>query len=103
MANRPKKKQSSGVRNPDRRNGKAPKKNPKPQRTLTPEEKRDREITRIARADMARMEAEDAAARRKHFIDHKAHPQALAMHKIWLAEQKRAAASRAIQKMKPSI
>lgn len=73
MADRPKKKIQTSGRNPDRRNGKAPKKNPgpaiTPRKVLTPEQqarKNEKEQLRIAasieRAKIARKEAQAARA-----------------------------------------
>lgn len=54
MADRPKKKVQSGVVNPDRKNGKAPKKHPKIPKVLTPEERAARDLINQQKRDAAR-------------------------------------------------
>lgn len=82
---------TGGNRNPERRNGKAPKKNPKLPRQLTPEEREKREQARLWR--------EAREAERKKASINKLHERALAEHKVWLAEQKRKKAAEAIARM----
>ena len=103
MADRPKKKQQSGVRNPDRRNGKAPKKHPKLQRTLTDEERAARDEKRAA-YERRKAEAERRAAKRQRDFINRKHAEALALHKVWLADQQRARAAEALRSMpRPSV
>lgn len=87
---------TGGNRNPERRNGKAPKKNPKLPRQLSAEEREQRDAIKAERAAKE-------AARKKASIN-KLHERALADHKVWLAEQKRQKAAEAIARMpKPRL
>lgn len=93
-------KTNKGERNPNRRNGKAPKKHPKKNDVSTDIVKR--EELRAKKAHEARVKAEAEAARQAAYINRK-HAEALLMHKQFIAEAERQRSAEMLRKLIPSL
>lgn len=86
MADRPKKKQASGTRNDERRNGKAPKKHPKPQHVLTDDERAERDRVNAERRineELARAKMEAQVARQQRARINRLHEKALVLNRAF--------------------
>jgi len=86
MADRPKKKQSTGERNPDRKCGKAPKKHPKIPKTLTPEEKAERDRVNAERriaVELARAKMEATVERSRRARINHIHEKAIVLNRAF--------------------
>lgn len=106
MADRPKKKQTHGLRNDERPNGKAPKKRPKLPKTLSPEQRAERDRLAAERRVYLKERADKEAreiAKRKRAVVARMQTDALQMNKEFDAARRRQAALVGVRKMIPTF